>query len=52
MKERVLLYSNQSIVLHYKSMVWFLYDKDLRHKKVNENFFIVACLVEDEDSYQ
>ena len=33
---RSLLYRNQSIDLQIKSMDWFLYDGDLRHKRVNE----------------
>ena len=30
-----LSYRNQSIDLLWKSMVWFLYDRDLRHERVN-----------------
>ena len=32
---RSILYRNQSIDLDSKSMNWFLYDKNLRHKRVN-----------------
>ena len=28
-------YKNQSIDLLFKSMDWFLYDRDLRHERVN-----------------
>ena len=34
---RSLSYRNQSIGLLCKSMDWFLYDRDIRHKKVNEH---------------
>ena len=30
-----LSYRNQSIDLLWKSMVWFLYDRDLRHERVS-----------------
>ena len=44
---RPLSYRNQSIDLHSKSMDWFLYDKDLRHERVNiadANFIeLVLC---------
>ena len=33
---RSLSYRNQSIDLQSKSMDWFLYDRDLRHEKVNK----------------
>ena len=33
--QRSLSYRNQSIDLQCKSMDWFLYDRDLRHEKVN-----------------
>ena len=33
---RSLSYTNQPIDLQSKSMDWFLYDKDLRHERVNE----------------
>ena len=36
---RPLSYRNQSIDSESKSMDWFLYDKDLRHERVNETFF-------------
>ena len=32
--QRSLWYRNQSIDLFYKSMDWFLYDRDLRHDRV------------------
>ena len=32
-----LSYRNESTELHSKSTDWFLYDRDLRHKEVNEN---------------
>ena len=32
----VLPYRNRSIDLQSKSMDWFLYDRDLRHERVNE----------------
>ena len=31
-----LSYRNQSIDLFYKSVDWFLYDKDLRHERVKQ----------------
>ena len=34
--KRPLSYRNQSIDLHSKSMDWFLYDRDLRHERVDE----------------
>ena len=34
--QRSLSYRNQSIDLPSKSMDWFLYDRDLRHERVNE----------------
>ena len=44
---RPVSYRNQSIDLHSKSMDWFLYDKDLRHERVNiadANFIeLVLC---------
>ena len=33
---RPLLYRNQSIDLHSKSMDWFLYENSIRHEIVNE----------------
>ena len=33
-----LSYRNQSIDLFYKSMDWFLYDRDLRHERVKQYF--------------
>ena len=33
----LLLYRNQSVDLHSKSMDWFLYDNGLRHETVNKN---------------
>ena len=32
----VLIYRNQSIDLLYKSVDWFLDDRDLRHERVNK----------------
>ena len=34
-RQRSLSYRNQSINLLCKSMDWFLYDRDLRHERVN-----------------
>ena len=39
---RSLLYKNQSIDLLNKSMDWFLYDKNLRHERVNA--LLLACI--------
>ena len=39
---RSLLYRNQSIDLQNKSMDWFLYDKNLRHERVNA--LLLACI--------
>ena len=39
---RSLLYRNQFIDLQNKSMDWFLYDKNLRHEKVNA--LLLACI--------
>ena len=39
---RSLLYRNQSIVLQNKWMDWFLYDKNLRHERVNA--LLLACI--------
>ena len=36
---RPISYRNQSIDLLYKSMDWFLYDIDLRHERVEEQFW-------------
>ena len=36
----MILYGNQSIKLLYKSMVLFLYDRDLRHERVNVNILV------------
>ena len=33
--QRSLLYRNQFIGLQWKSMGWYLYDRDLRHERVN-----------------
>ena len=33
-----LLYRNQPIDLHSKLMDWFLYDRDLRHERVNARY--------------
>ena len=38
---RSLSYRNQSIDLICKSMDWFLYDRDLRHERVNP--FLGQC---------
>ena len=35
---RSLTYRNQSTDFHSKSMDWFLYDRDLRHERVNFSF--------------
>ena len=35
-RRRSLSYRNESIDLQNKSMDWFLYDKDLRHERVNK----------------
>ena len=40
--QRSLLYRNQSIDLQNKSMVWFLYDKNLRNERVNA--LLLACI--------
>ena len=37
---RYLSYRNQSIDLLYKSINWFLYDRDLRHERVKHIFFV------------
>ena len=37
---RFLLYRSQSIHLPCRSMYWFLYDRDLRHKKVKSTVLI------------
>ena len=44
---RSLLYRNQSIDLLYKSMEWFLYDRDLRHEtvKLENNFFVKSLWI-------
>ena len=34
---RFLLYRNQSIDLFWKSKDWFLYDRDLRHERVEKS---------------
>ena len=39
---RSLLYRNQSIDLQNKSMDWFLYDKNLRHERVNA--LLLVCI--------
>ena len=36
--ERSLLYRNQPIALFYKSMEWFLYDRDFHHERVKQYF--------------
>ena len=44
---RSLSYRNQSIDLLYKSMEWFLYDRDLRHEtvKLENNFFVKSLWI-------
>ena len=39
-----LLYRNQSNDLVYKSMDWYLYDRDLRHERVNSYFQLEPLL--------
>ena len=38
-----LSYRNQSIDLLYKLMDWFLYGRDLRHKRVKVNELTIIC---------
>ena len=40
--QRSLLYRNQLIDLQNKSMHWLLYDKNLRHERVNA--LLLACI--------
>ena len=48
----LLSYRNQSTDLRSKSMVWFLYDNDLRHERIkknwlqNEQHFVVPISLE------
>ena len=42
-RRRSLAYRNQSIYLQTKSMDWFLYDRQLRHKDLNTTFFTSLC---------
>ena len=37
-----LSYRNQSIDLHCKSLNWFLYDRDLGHKRVNLGLMLLT----------
>ena len=39
---RSLSYKNQSIDLLCKPMEWFLYDKEIRHEKVNDSYVMIA----------
>ena len=45
---RSLLYKNQSIDLPFKSMDWFIYDRDLRHERVKNVLLfdskLITCL--------
>ena len=36
---------NQFIDLHCKSMEWFLYDRNLRHERVNEKLVMLVSLI-------
>ena len=42
---RSLSYRNQSIDLLYKSMDWFLYDRDLRYEKVKGTFICLFLVL-------
>ena len=44
--QKAISYRNQSIDLIYKSMEWFLYDRDIRHERVNDFYpsHCVKCL--------
>ena len=39
---RSLSYKNQSIDLLCKPMEWFLYDKEIRHEKVNDSYVMIT----------
>ena len=41
---KVLSYRSQSIDLHSKSVDWLLYDRDLRHERVNQQFKIKGTI--------
>ena len=45
---RSLSYRNQSIDLQSKSMNWFLYDRDLRHERVNTFLWISKIWLSDQ----
>ena len=44
-RQRSLSYRNQSNDLLCKSMHWFLYDRDLRHKKLNGKLVFFWCRI-------
>ena len=45
MAEVPIIYRNQSIDLQSKSMGWFLYDRDLRHERVNGGERLVCIVI-------